>query len=330
VVDNQPPTFSKGCPANQTVITGNSCATVTYTNPTVSDNCPGATVTCSPASGTCFPAGTTTVTCTATDTATIPNTATCMFTVTVNQCTITCPANITVANTPNQCGAVVNFAPTPAPVCGTVSCSPPSGSFFPKGTTSVTCNTTVGPSCSFTVTVTDTQPPSLSCPANQTALTSLPGATSVVVNYPPPTVQDNCPGATVVCSPPSGSTFNLGVTTVSCTASDASNTTTKCSFTVTVYNACLQDDTNATTVVVFNTLTGDYRFCCSGTVFTGKGTVTRSGNIWTLSHNAADRRVLARLDGNANSATASLQSPSGVSRCTITDRNITNNSCQCQ
>jgi hypothetical protein len=329
VVDNQPPTFLKGCPANQTLTTGGNCANVSYNNPAISDNCPGATVSCSPASGSCFPAGTTTVTCTATDTATVPNTATCMFTVTVTQCTITCPANINVANAPNQCGAVVTFAPTPVPVCGTVSCSPASGSFFPKGTTSVTCNTTVGPSCSFTVTVTDTQPPGLTCPVNQTALTPLPGGTSVVVNYPAPTVSDNCPGVITVCFPPSGSTFNVGVTTVSCTATDASSNTTKCSFTVTVYNACLQDDSNATTVLVFNTLTGDYRFCCNGTVFTGKGTVTKLGNTWTLTHNGADRKVLARLDGNANSATASLQSPAGTTRCTITDRNITNNSCQC-
>jgi hypothetical protein len=330
VVDNQPPTFPKGCPANQSVITGNNCATVTYSNPTVSDNCPGATVTCSPASGTCFPAGTTTVTCTATDTATIPNTATCSFTITVIPCTITCPPNLTVPNNPNQCGAVVTFAPTALSGCGTVSCSPPSGSFFPKGTTSVTCNTTAGPSCSFSVTVNDTQPPSLTCPLNQTAMTPLTGGTSVVVSYPAPAVSDNCSGVIAVCTPPSGSTFSLGVTTVSCTATDASNNTTTCSFTVTVYNACLQDDSSPTTVIIFNTVTGDYRFCYNGSVLTGKSTVVKTGNTWTLTHNAADRKVLARVDSNTNSGTASLQNPVGTLKCSITDRNITNNSCQCQ
>jgi hypothetical protein len=71
-------------------------------------------------------------------------------------CTITCPTNITVCNTVGQCGAVVTY---PAPMtlgnCGSnpVVCVPPSGSFFPVGTTTVTCTTQVGTNCSFTVTV---------------------------------------------------------------------------------------------------------------------------------------------------------------------------------
>jgi hypothetical protein len=99
---------------------------------------------------------------------------------------------------------------------------------------------------------------------------------------------------------------------------------------VSVFDGCLQDDGNPTTVLLFNTLTGDYRFCCSGSVFVGKGTVVKQGNIWTLTHNTTDRRVLARLDVNSSSGTASLQTPPGTTRCTITDRKLTNNSCQCQ
>src|SRR4029078_7118350 len=117
-------------------------------------------------------------------------------------------------NDPNQCGAVVTFAPTATPGCGMVTCSPASGTLFPICTTTVTCNTTAGPSCSFTVTVTDTQAPTLVCPPNQTRVTPIVGGASVVVTYPPPTASDNCPGVTAVCVPPSGSTFGLGVTTV--------------------------------------------------------------------------------------------------------------------
>src|SRR4029078_59260 len=94
VVDNQSPTFPNGCPASTTVTTAGNCAIVTYPNPAIADNCPGATVVCSPSSGTCFPTGTTTVTCTATDAATVPNSSTCMFTVTVVTCTINRPAHI--------------------------------------------------------------------------------------------------------------------------------------------------------------------------------------------------------------------------------------------
>jgi hypothetical protein len=74
-------------------------------------------------------------------------------------CTITCPANIAQANDPNQCGAVVTYPPPMTTgTCGTVTCSPASGAFFPVGTTTVTCSTTAGPSCSFTITVLTPEP----------------------------------------------------------------------------------------------------------------------------------------------------------------------------
>ena len=80
-------------------------------------------------------------------------------------CTITCPDNITVCNDAGQCGAVVNY---PAPVLSggcsnaVVACDPPSGSSFPKGTTTVTC-TAGGSTCSFTVTVNDCEAPRVAC-----------------------------------------------------------------------------------------------------------------------------------------------------------------------
>jgi hypothetical protein len=160
-------------------------------------------------------------------------------------------------------------------------------------------------------------------------VTLLPGGTTAVVNYPPPVVTDNCPGASAVCTPPSGSSFPLGVTTVSCTATDGSGNTSSCSFTVSGFNVCLQDDSNQGTVLLWNTQTGAYKFCCGGTSYTGTGTVVNKGNIYTLKHNPIDRRVAATLDGASNKGTASLQSPPGTSRCTITDRNVTNNSCIC-
>jgi hypothetical protein len=73
-------------------------------------------------------------------------------------CTLTCPANITTgANTmqSGMFGATVTYpAPTVSGTCGTVTCTPASGSFFPVGTTTVTCTATAGPTCSFTVAVT--------------------------------------------------------------------------------------------------------------------------------------------------------------------------------
>lgn len=43
-----------------------------------------------------------------------------------------------------------------------------------------------------------------------------------------------CSGASISCSPPSGSTFPIGATTVSCVATDACGQTAYCAFTVTV------------------------------------------------------------------------------------------------
>jgi subtilisin-like proprotein convertase family protein len=134
-------------------------------------------------------------------------------------CVLTCPANVTQTNDPNQCGAVVTYpAPTTSGGCGTVTCSPPSGSFFPVGTTTVTCQNMGGtPTCTFTVTVTDDQPPSITCPANVTVAND-PNQCGAVVNYPAPTITDNCPGTfTATCTPPSGSFFPVGTTTVTCT-----------------------------------------------------------------------------------------------------------------
>jgi len=49
------------------------------------------------------------------------------------------------------------------------------------------------------------------------------------------TATDNCPGVTVESDPASGSTFPLGTTTVTATATDAAGNTSTCSFTVAVH-----------------------------------------------------------------------------------------------
>ncbi|MFY9556892.1 MAG: HYR domain-containing protein, partial [Blastocatellia bacterium] len=249
-------------------------------------------------------------------------------------CTITCPANITVSNDPNQCGAVVNYpAPTTTGNCGTITCSPASGSFFPVGTTTVTCTSTAGPNCTFTVTVLDTQPPVITCPANITTTTTVSCpivTTSGPVNFTT-TASDNCPGVVVVCNPPSGSVFPVGTTTVTCTATDASGNTATCSFTVSVFSGCLQDETKPNNVVLFNTVTGQYRFCCNGTVVaTGFGVLTIRGCIGTIDDLKGNRKVHIEFDFSApngkGAGTAFLAlDGSSTPRCQITDQDMTDN-----
>jgi hypothetical protein len=250
-------------------------------------------------------------------------------------CTITCPANVTQSNDPDQCGAVVSYPdPTASPGCGAVGCSPASGSFFPKGTTTVTCSTAGDTpfSCMFTVTVTGT----ITCPPDQTATAqaSCPIQTATAVNFPNPTVSDNCPGATFSCSPPSGSPFPVGTTTVTCTATDTSGNTAQCTFTVSAFSFCLQDDGNAGNVVLVNAQTGDFSFCCDGVpIASGRGTLTTRGCIGSIDSSKGDRQVHIQWDTSANNGvgagTAFVQKRSNKIVCQITDKNMSNNTCQC-
>jgi len=152
---------------------------------------------------------------------------------------LTCPAFITQGSGPGQCGAVVSFNVEASGKCGpiTTTCAPPSGSFFLVGMTTVVCTASDtarnSSTCSFPLTVQDTEPPQLICPAN-IAVNTTPGQTSgPPVSYTASAV-DNCANAPASCLPPSGSLFPIGVTAVTCTASDASQNSTACSFTVTV------------------------------------------------------------------------------------------------
>lgn len=318
------------CADIMTEATDMSGAVVNFTPMTVGGGSCGA-IQCTPTSGTTFPVGTTTVSCIGI------NQGFCQFTVTVTPmgggCMLTCPANVTVSNDLNQCGAVVNYsAPETSGNCETITCSPPSGSFFPVGTTTVACLSTAGPICMFTVTVNDTQDPSFTCPTSITTVSgqgcsSLPTS---VVNFSTPVATDNCPGVSVVCTPMSGSSFPVGTTTVSCTATDTAGRTANCSFSVTVFGACLQDDSSSGKVVVFNPATGEYRFCCNGTVIAeGIGTVIRQGCNVTIQDNRGGRRVLIKSDTSLQKGTASLQQPVGTMACSISDKKSSGGLCQC-
>lgn len=229
------------------VNSGNGLVTITYNG--------GGTVTTTQtaglASGALFPVGTTTQTFQVDDG--LGNTTTCSFTITVNDTeapVITCPANIAVSNDAGTCGAVVTYT-TPT---GTDNCSGAvtvqtaglaSGATFPVGTTTNTFTTTDASSnttsCSFTVTITDSESPIFSsCPSNVSS------CNSTVTGIAPGTASDNCTSVSTVTyqltgattgtgtNDASGTTFNLGTTTVLYTATDINGNTGTCSFTVTI------------------------------------------------------------------------------------------------
>lgn len=88
-------------------------------------------------------------------------------------------------------------------------------------------------SCTQTITVKDDKAPSLGTPENiSVCLESVNGS---VVNFTLPAANDNCdPNPTVSANYTSGSTFPLGTTTVTVTATDACGNSSQKTFTVTV------------------------------------------------------------------------------------------------
>ncbi len=221
-------------------------AVVTYTAPATSDNVDAAgTASCTAASGTTFVLGNTTVTCNATDAAGNAATST-TFTVTVQDTTapvIAAHATVTAEAT-SAAGAVVTYtSPTTSDAvdgAGTASCTAVSGSTFAIGNTTVTCTAAadaagnVPTSTTFTVTVQDTTAPLIASHANATVeATSSAGA---VVTYTSPSTYDVVDGFdTASCTAASGTTFAIGVNTVTCSKTDAhGNVATPVTFTITV------------------------------------------------------------------------------------------------
>jgi lysophospholipase L1-like esterase len=72
-------------------------------------------------------------------------------------------------------------------------------------------------------------PPAVMCPVAPSPVTTTNGQ-SAVVTYGSATVTGGTTPVSVSCAPPSGSTFNVGATPVTCTATDAVRRTASCSF----------------------------------------------------------------------------------------------------
>ena len=75
-------------------------------------------------------------------------------------------------------------------------------------------------------------PPTITCPAN--SQTPAIGGQPTPVNYDVPVAQNGQPPVAVACTPESGSSFAIGETTVTCTATDALARAGTCSFVVSV------------------------------------------------------------------------------------------------
>ena len=118
-----------------------------------------------------------------------------------------------------------------------VTCNKGSGDTFPLGETTVTCAATDAEgntgTTTFDVKVEDTTAPAIE-PGDDITREAT-DANGAAVTYTAPTATDAVDGTVPVdCQPESGSTFALGDTTVSCSATDAAGNTGSTAFKVTV------------------------------------------------------------------------------------------------
>jgi hypothetical protein len=161
--------------------------------------------------------------------------------------TLTVPKSI-VREAAGPGGTRIKFSATAQDYQGTalsVSCTPASASLFRLGTTKVTCTAADSfgnrVSKSFAIVVVDTTPPTLDAvPADPVAEAT--GAKGAGVSFTSPTATDTVSGTLpVTCTPASGSTFALGVTTVTCSATDAAGNVGSVKFTVKVVDTTSPD-----------------------------------------------------------------------------------------
>ena len=222
-------------------------------------------------------------------------------------------SNLTATAAAGQCSASVSFNPTASgPPSPTITCKLGATTItspftFPVGVSTVNCTASNGfapdATCSFTVTVTDSQAPTITCPANIFLGTN---GTSAVASWAAPSVSDNCPGVGVpTCTPASGSSFNVGVTTVTCTVKDAGNNTASCSFAVTVNRV---------------SGTASDPLACTGPGNTVQATLVISNN-GNVNQTVADTTTFTNLVGLPNTCTVSPN----VGTCTVTNGSLTYN-----
>ena len=164
-----------------------------------------------------------------------------------------CPANITLNTDPGQCCSTKDMSATAADNCSSASISyiltgATTGTnpnvCFNVGLTNITATAMDAAgnlsNCTYTVTVQDQQKPNVQCPVSQSQ--NVPACNAgAIFTFGLPTVTDNCPlppPVNVTCTPASGFFFPLGLSSVTCTATDVAGNTNTCQFSVTVNPLC--------------------------------------------------------------------------------------------
>lgn len=238
VEDTVPPVIS--CPQDIAVEATNAAGiALIYREATATDTGSALPVSHAPESGSTFPVGTTTVTATARDPA--GHVVSCSFLVTViatTRATIACPDDV-IAEATSASGAAVSYPPartTGIDETQSIAYSKQTGSAFRFGETIVTAEASGAAglvlSCSFTVTVVDTTPPTIVC--SRDVIVETDDASGRYVSYADAVAEDAVSTPRVTYDHPAQDRFAVGRTPVTATATDAAGNTSECRFAVTV------------------------------------------------------------------------------------------------
>lgn len=255
-------------------------------------------------------------------------------------CTLTCRDDVVVTADTTQSGNAGRFvsysAASGSGNCGSISNSPGSGSFFSVSGSphTITSSSSEGPSCTFTVTVLDSAPPTISCPANITVtaesgedhatLPSGPGAPTYTASGGDETVvgvrSDGTPATyddegnvlTPAVVVPLADPYPLGTTGILWTVTDAAGRTASCTQSITVQ--AVPRDTLTIACPANITTTAPSGSCENATVTVGEPTTHPSDSHVTF--------VGVRSDGQA----LTDPYPAGVTQITWTATDDTNDS----
>jgi hypothetical protein len=290
-------------------------AVATFATPTFGDNCPGATIASSPlVSGDVFPVGTTLTTFTVTDAS--GNTASCSFSVTVNdvEAPVAVCQNVTV-----QLDAAGNGSTTAAAVdggstdnCGVtgISATPLSFTCANVGANTVTLTVTDAAgntnSCTATATVEDNVAPNAVCAA-YTAQLDASGNASITASNVDGGSTDACGIASLAVSPSAFTCAEVGANTVTLTVTDVNGNTSTCTATVTV-------EDNVPPVAVCQDVTVQLDAAGNGSITTGDvdggstdacgiANLAVSPSTFTCANVGANTSTLTVTDVNGNTAT---------------------------
>jgi lysophospholipase L1-like esterase len=173
----------------------------------------------------------------------------------------------------------------------------------------VVAATLAGASCSKTPTAPTPPPPPPPPVADAPSLACVEGLSRATVNanglelhFDSPSVTGGQGSVNVTCNPGSGSTFPIGTTAVSCTATDSLSRTATCSFNVTI--AKIPQLSRTKFLAFGDSITaGEVTFPVGGSLFTGQGAIHKQ----VLVPSAAYPTVLTRtLQGRYSAQSASI------------------------